>query len=544
MEQIDYTKLLPTEPPEGLVSWLLSEGGFSKEYLIYKYARRYIPLEERWEDCVEVTCTECGRSFEADKIRAGGCSAGYARAPFGWHNPEYGDSVISGDHTLCPVCGTECETVHIGSIPRGIANYAYTSVVSRIKVEGKMDRLLLTDWRSGRYIDKQGHSSFKHNIYTAWVVEEHKIVRINGHGVLFYNEYLTEPRQCKSFYDNYGECKGLYPMEPGALDGSTAENCKLDLYAAQGGVHLVAYLALWRKRPMVENLVMQGCGKLVDDLIFEEQRVFGTRKGIPKLKELDWKAKKPHQMMHMGKDDWRNWGRGMDGAGFRLWLWAQEKGLEVDRERFELLQALKYDANVAFEIAGKGDFWRALRYLKKQKRGVGTLRDYWDMAKKLHMDLDDGLVKWPRDLTAAHDKAVERYNAQKDELDNAAFADRLQKLEKMEWHSEGILIRPCATAAELRNEGKILHHCVATYADRHKRGETAIFFIRKEEAPDEPWYTLELDEQHLTVRQNRGLRNCGKTPEVQAFEDQWIEHLKELQKKNKTKKKKKEAKVA
>ncbi len=35
-------------------------------------------------------------------------------------------------------------------------------------------------------------------------------------------------------------------------------------------------------------------------------------------------------------------------------------------------------------------------------------------------------------------------------------------------------------------------------------------------------YTLELDERKLTVRQNRGMRNCPRTPEVQAFEELWL----------------------
>ena len=31
-----------------------------------------------------------------------------------------------------------------------------------------------------------------------------------------------------------------------------------------------------------------------------------------------------------------------------------------------------------------------------------------------------------------------------------------------------------------------------------------------------------LDERELTVRQNRGMRNCPRTPEVRAFEDLWL----------------------
>ena len=61
-----------------------------------------------------------------------------------------------------------------------------------------------------------------------------------------------------------------------------------------------------------------------------------------------------------------------------------------------------------------------------------------------------------------------------------------------------------------------------TYAERHAEGKTAIFFIRRTVEPGKPYYTLELDEKKLRVRQNRGLRNCGKTEAVQAFEDLWL----------------------
>lgn len=541
-QEINYAALLPKEPPEDLLEWLLAQNKFNKEYLIYRHGRRFVPLEERWEDCVEVTCTSCGRTFEADKMKAGGCHNAYAPAPFGWFDPRDNESVISGRHTICPACDTYAETVHVGNMQYGITDCVYTTVVSRIPIEGKMDRLLLTDWRTARRIDKMGNIRYEHKIWTAWVVEERKIIRISGHGQLFYNPYVTEPQRRKVFYDDYGKYDHLYPLEPRVIEGTTAENSKLDLYIEAGGVRLVAYLALWRKRPAVENLVMQGCGKLVDDLIDEEQRTFGQRKGIPKLDKIDWKAKRPHQMMHMGKSEWRSWGRRMNVSEYDLWAWAIKNELPVDFEKLQLMKGAYGDVGSVLKLTGKDDFYRGVKYLKTQKETCTVLRDYWNMAKKLQMDLDDAQVRWPPNLKRAHDQAVERYNARKDELDNAAFTERLKVLNGMEWHWGGILIRPCATAEELRSEGKILHHCVATYADRHKSGQTAIFFIRKEEEPDKPWFTLELDEKNLKVRQNRGMRNCGKTPEVQEFEDRWIEHLNQQRKKKP--RKKKEVKVA
>lgn len=544
MEGINYTALLPKEPPEGLTGWLLSNGGFVEEFLIYRSGRRYVPLEERWEDCVEVICTACEQSFAADKVHTGTCHNAYAPAPFGWYNPRTSEAVICNQHTICPVCGASCTTAHIGNMSAGITRNEFTTVMSRVTVEGSRDRLALVEWKTTRQIDKRGVTRFGHTLYAAYVVEERKIVRISGHGKLFYSYYDCAPVQRKTFYDDYGKYCKLWPVDPKVLEGTTAENCKLDRYAADGGLHLVAYLSLWRKRPQVENLIMQGCGKLVDELIEREQNVYGTRKTIPKLTGIDWKKKRPNEMMRMGKADWRSWGRGMDARDHINWIWALDHDLPVDRERLGLLRTNEGSLKSILDLLGRDAFYRGLRYLQKQKQGWGVLRDYWNMARKLDMDMDAEQVKWPKDLKKAHDAAVKLYNERKDELDNAAFGERLKKLGPMEWHDGGILIRPCATAAELRAEGSTLSHCVYSYANRHKKGETAIFFIRKEEEPDKPWFTLELDEKNLVVRQNRGLRNCGKTPEVQGFEDRWIAHLKQMKKKTKTRKKKKEEQAA
>ena len=88
------------------------------------------------------------------------------------------------------------------------------------------------------------------------------------------------------------------------------------------------------------------------------------------------------------------------------------------------------------------------------------------------------------------------------------------------------MITACPDEEQLINEGEKLDHCVATYADSHAEGKTAIFFIRHIEAPDTPFYTLELDEKTYRVRQNRGSHNCARTPEVKAFEEKWLAYLK------------------
>ncbi len=541
MEQIDYEPLLPKAPPVDLVQWVLEQEFFQEEYLIYKAGRVYEPLEDRMRPAVEVVCTNCGNSFFAEKVDAGGCSAGYAPAPFGWYHHETSESVISGSLTLCPICGCEVKVMHVGSIPRGIEKGAWITMMSRLPVEGYKDRFVLTEWLVKRRIEKSGESRYTTYPYSAWVVEEKKVVRLMGYmktiggATSLFNKW----EQRKTFNDVYGTVSICYPWDKSILEGTTAENCKLDLYQDAGGKRLVSYLALWRKRPQVENLVVQGCGNLLETWICKEEESGYYRGGIPKLEQVNWKEKRPAQMLGLTREEFRQMKRSQwtveDLKKYRL---VRDSGVPVKRpDDMELLKTLQeYDCNLILEEVPKGDFWRTARYLAKQKEHWHTLRDYRRMAREDGRDLADSLVLWPRDLTAAHNRQIEerritreRQWAEERAKERAGrvekFRERAAALEHLSYTLDGLLIRPCASEDELINEGRSLHHCVGSYAASHASGATAILFIRQLAEPDKPFYTLEFDEKRLEIRQNRGLRNCDRTPEVAAFEEAWLKFV-------------------
>lgn len=105
--------------------------------------------------------------------------------------------------------------------------------------------------------------------------------------------------------------------------------------------------------------------------------------------------------------------------------------------------------------------------------------------------------------------------------DAKRFNQTLKKLRKetkdveaMNLNIEGLFIRLPNRLEELKKEGEALHHCVGTYMERVRKGETMIFFIRRKEEPEKPYYTLEW---HGKVVQCRGSHNCDMTPEVKAF---------------------------
>ena len=555
MEQINYEKLIPQEPITDVVAFARQHGEFENAYLIYRSERVYDPLNIGTVCSVKVTCSACGHTFYAEKVPAGGCRHSCAPASFGWKDEQMPNAVIDGDKTLCPNCCKEAKTVHIGSMRSyggELIDDTWVTELSRLPIEGLADRLVLTEWCIRRCINKQGTVRYEIWPFTAWVVEEKKIVRLMGYmkniggRICLFGEW----RQRKQFEDVYGRAKLIVPWDKSLLEGTTAENSKLDLYQTEKrGRELVSYLALWRRRPHVENLLVQGCGNLVRTWIKKEMNSGYYHGGIPKLEEVNWKEKRPAQMLGLTKDEFRqmkqaHWSA-EDLGKYKL---VRDSGVPVRLPQdMELLKKVEnYDCSRILEEAPKSDFWRTVRYLVKQKEHWYTLRDYRNMAQNAGRDMTDNLVQWPRNLTAAHNRYVEERRALMERQDaerrtkeaerrameraerHYLFTQRAAALEWLFFEAAGLLIRPCANEDELIQEGHELHHCVSSYAKSHAEGKTAILFIRQAKAPDKPFFTLEFDEKNLTVVQNRGLRNCDRTPEVAAFEKAWLEQVRQI----------------
>ena len=190
-------------------------------------------------------------------------------------------------------------------------------------------------------------------------------------------------------------------------------------------------------------------------------------------------------------------------------------------------------------LRGRLTVMRCLRYMERQKSDITTLLDYWNMARRAGLDLRDEHVQLPKSLKREHDRLVETERIARNEEEKRrkqaeiekrrpAFEKVVAPLEAWSWEDGGICIRPVHTEQELIDEGSVLHHCVGGYGPTVAKGESCIFFIRRADAPDKPWFTLQVEIAELKEIQNHGLRNCGPTMEVQEFVNRWIAHVRKL----------------
>lgn len=171
------------------------------------------------------------------------------------------------------------------------------------------------------------------------------------------------------------------------------------------------------------------------------------------------------------------------------------------------------------EIRGKKDFWDSFYETSRM------YRDYIEECQTLELDLNDKQVLFPKNLKQAHERTMAQIKFEKKKADQEKFQKAVEKMEQYTWEWNGLLIRPARQQEELRKEGAELHHCVAGYCKRIADQKTMVFFIRKTEEPDKPYYTLEL--QNKLVKQCRTEHNksYGTDPEVFMFVDQWMKKV-------------------
>ena len=132
------------------------------------------------------------------------------------------------------------------------------------------------------------------------------------------------------------------------------------------------------------------------------------------------------------------------------------------------------------------------------------------MANKLHVNLASDLLFRPKDLKKAHDDAVTRVQKEADRIEAErivshfpAVNEVLPMLGKYEFVGNAYAVLVPKEVKDIVAEGYALHHCVRTsdrYFDRIARKESFIGFVRRADALDTPYYTLEF-EPGGTIRQ-------------------------------------------
>lgn len=374
------------------------------------------------------------------------------------------------------------------------------------------------------------------------------------------------PRWCP--YNNKWMCGKsiLYPGNlPRAWEHTPMKYSALEILATHIPTVALNYergIARYVEFPKLEWLCKMGLNNLAK-FIIDEGHMSST------LGKIDYKGKTIYDILGLNKVNTKIM-QEIDGtnAELRLLQVAQKIGLQFKPEQLrdyyqtfecntDLLQQanrkvslhklVKYIAKESerYPIGERGGCWAYSYYryreredprIERQRNMAKDWLEYLGWCKALKYDLNNMFIYMPKNFKAVHDRTAAEYQALQDKKVAAEQARREREakkrmaetkkaMEEIFSSNEGtdafsikgkglILIVP-KSGDEIRNEGAKLHHCVGGYVERVARGETNIFFIRKAEEPDEPYFTMEW--KNNSIVQCRGSHNCGMTPEVEAF---------------------------
>lgn len=306
--------------------------------------------------------------------------------------------------------------------------------------------------------------------------------------------------------------------------GTGLQYCDLEEYAANVKKHrkdryTVRLMMDWARDPVVEKFWKAG----YTGLVHEKLRGFWARHryAINWNKETIAEAIKfPKRLLKLyPPGEWT-----MDRMQMVADIWKLVAEGKIRERDMQLLMETRLNYKEFAVAFGHASVGKILRYAGNHT--VYTYRDYLNDCVRLHWDLNDPAVLFPRDLTAAHQRSIEQVKYEATKEAEKEFQETRAKDIWKEWELEDLMIRWPISGAEIVAEGQALHHCVGGYVQRAAKGTTTILFIRQKSEPEKPFFTMEWCGDRVV--QCKGIKNFDYRQEkkVSDFVDAWVEHIK------------------
>lgn len=167
--------------------------------------------------------------------------------------------------------------------------------------------------------------------------------------------------------------------------------------------------------------------------------------------------------------------------------------------------------------------------------GVPNYRDYYAACQYLGLDMTDTKNSRPYDFATMHDLRINEYESKKAHDKSAEekkldrdFKKKAAGLQELQFEKDGFVLLIPKTTADLRKEGRRLHHCVGKmgYDKKMLKGECVIGFIRMKGAEDKPIATVEYLTNSKIISQCYGDHDSRPEKEVREFAEAWAKEIK------------------
>lgn len=302
-------------------------------------------------------------------------------------------------------------------------------------------------------------------------------------------------------------------------------------------------IASCARRPWLEYLAKAGQGRLAADMM--------RWHSIPRDIVANQRAKTPRALLGLTEAQWhevRRDGiqltedilksmyhlRAMGLGGMHMAEVLEIMGRRKCSTAYDLSMIAPSQHRERYHTDTLGDILLSERVPEKTRRKIyrkaindlshaSEWRDYFAQLRRLGEDFTDTALILPKDMHAMHQRMIERENAIREEARAMAEAKRCaemdaqarvfieKRLKKLQreygFRAHGLVMRPFESVGEVVAEGRTLHICIGSYAERYISGGTVICCLRREEEPDVPFRAAEFSAATGELVQDRGEHN-------------------------------------
>ncbi|MDR0924193.1 MAG: PcfJ domain-containing protein [Hungatella sp.] len=469
---IDKQMQLVKELPKGAKKWMIRL--FDKDHIIF-----YETLTEKKAKGI---CSSCAAEIEYDRSK---------------EKPKHNELC------RCPVC--KKQGIYKAKGKQSHVQIMKKAIVMQKTETGFVSRFYEVDYRANSTGESIMACEAARTMY-------------NGKGWKDYYSYSyyqgqrwTDSNSCQTVKGTgYVYTKNLDEV----LDGTPFKYCAMaELQEnTDGPIQHTSLLESFERRPFIEYLIKMRLYRFTNEFLEH-----------PYEAGLDHGQQRPDKLLKLPKDKINELIR-INGGLAALHRLRVETTMKraFTLEEAEIIDRYKVNLGSLLEIEQYAGMTKFLRYMKSQlgrKKNSGYfINDWKDYIRMLQ---NDGLElttanMFPRSLKAEHDKMIKAVEIMKNIEKNEKYLEMAKQYkEHYSFSYKGLIVVIPESLEDIVKEGNKQHHCVASYVDRVAAGNTCIVFVRKETEPDQPFYTMEL--QDVKIIQCRGKYNADQTPEVKKF---------------------------
>lgn len=284
------------------------------------------------------------------------------------------------------------------------------------------------------------------------------------------------------------------------------------------GEELVRYMDLSLKYQSIELLRKSGFEQLVIRKIDEQSS-----------RCINWRAKDIRSILKLDMKEIRVFrDKGLTPYALETYQKYKKQGMTFSLDEIDLIISMPIYGQTESVLSDRVGLEKSVKYIAAQNKEFGRYNsvrdyvDYLDDCEALGLDLRRKKILFPINLYEEHMRLVDLRMSMENKETDENIRKQVEKLGQLRkpFSHKGLVIVPAESSGQLAKESSVLGHCVKRYADGLAKGQFSIFFIRKIEEQDKPFYTLELKKNKVT--QCRGEENCNMTEEIKEFVEAWL----------------------